>query len=363
MFSIHNRSDIDQGILRDIEFVRSALESSLIGYDSIYLVGSFGRGEGSVRFDGFRWKGINDYDLLVICPDELQITLSLKDLGSHLARQLAIDFVDIRCLSRSSLPTLIPTIEHYDLKYASLLLAGEDVRGEIPPFESEDVSCYEFVRLLCNRAAGLLTTWLPERLGSSVYCTNQYVKACIAAGDIAVYLNQGYHYSYQARFEAFRRLIENQQAPFVLTRESIDSIIKAYEIKLWASSPMAFSIERDLMQKIIQQVFCAIAERCTTKHFKTTLDAEKALNNHYQTRELIRKGMQDIFWKRNYNESYSIGLKNLILFSQPVFFCHCQPSGLKEHLAYLRRFWMIPHALQKEWNSVSAANMWEEYCH
>lgn len=361
MFTIRKGGEIDRDIQQDMEFIISAIEATVVQYDSIYLVGSFGRGEGSVRFDGSRWKGINDYDLVVICPDDLKITLSFKDMGNQLARLLGIDFVDIGCLRRASLRALPATIENYDLKYASLLLAGEDVRREIPDFQPEDISPYDFVRLLCNRAAGLLTTWLPEHSRSSGYCANQYVKACIAVGDIAVYLDRGYHHSYQERLKAFRSLIESKRIPFSLSSEGIDCVLKAYEEKLAASCSAPLSIKQDLMQQIVGQAFCAVAEHCTAKHLETILAAESALNNYYRTGRLSRKRV--LFWNRHNDTSCSGEMKNLILFSQPVFYCHSQSPGFRNRFEYFRRFWVIPGALQQEWSSISAVMLWEEYCH
>ena len=363
MFSIHNRSDIDQDIRRDIDFIVSAIDATVIAYDSIYLLGSFGRGEGTVEFDGCSWRGVNDYDLLVICPDDLRVTTSFKYLGRDLARSLVIDFVDVGWMRRSSLHTLLPTIENYDLKYASLLLAGVDRREEIPRFRAEDISAYEFVRLLCNRVAGLLTMRLPERTQSAAYCRNQYVKASIAVGDISVYLDQGYHPSYAARFQAFKALVQDRRLPFYLSAEAIDVIVKAYEAKLSLSSSSGFSVERRLMQKTLESAFCAIAKHCTTRPVATVFDAEKALRGYYQeTQDVGRRGRHRLFGKWNKPPVSRQALKNLILFSQPFFFCRSK-SGLQDRWGYFSRFATIPGALAREWSALSAVLMWEEYCH
>lgn len=362
MFSIHNRSDIDQVIRRDLDIVVAAIDATLIAYHSIYLTGSFGRGEGTVEFDGSRWRAVNDYDVLVICPDDLHVPSCIKNLGKDLARLLEIDFVDVGCVRRSSLNTLPPTIQNYDLKYASFLLAGEELREAMPQFHPGQIPPYEFVRLLCNRAAGLLTTRLPERAQFPRYCRNQYVKACIAAGDTAVYLAQGYESSYAARWQAFHGLAENRRMPFSLSSEAIDCIVKAYETKLSFCSIPSFVAGRALLQEIMQNAFCAITERCTEKQIASVLDAEKALHGRFGTAKSAAAIRRTVFgsWRREEYDSTS--MNSLILFSQPVFFCQAR-SGVQERLAYLSRFSTLPGAREREWNSNSAVLMWEEYCH
>jgi hypothetical protein len=362
MFSIQNRAKIDRDIQSDINFISSAIATTLAAYDSIYLAGSFGRGEGLVRFDGRRWRGVNDYDFVVVYPNDVPMPQPFKDLGKHLARLVAIDFIDIMCVKRGSLRSLVPTIENYDLKYASLLLAGTDVRGEIPNFDPKDIGPYEFVRLLCNRAAGLLTTVLPERVDAPDYCANQYIKACIAVGDIAVYLTQGYHYSYQKRLIAFRSLIERERLPFSLSREAIKCVVKAYEAKLGTSLPISFAMSEELMRRIIQPAFCAIAGRCTAKPLRTIAASEKTLNSYFHTsKSTIR--LQDIIRMRGGAIFHVPEIKNLILFSQPFFFGQLRSSGFRNSYSYFRRFWAIPGALQMEWSPLSAARLWEDYCH
>jgi hypothetical protein len=255
-----------------------------------------------------------------------------------------------------------PTIENYDLKYASLLVAGRDVRGDIPSFQRDEIDAYEFVRLLSNRAAGLLTTGLPERARNSMYGTNQCIKACIAAGDIAVYLDHGYEPSYAARLKSFSDLVKTSRIPFQLSTEAIPCIVQAYKTKLSLCPRTAFSIEHGLMQTILQNAFCAVTERCTTRPVANIFDAEKALHDHYKTARFWGRAVPTLFGSATNGIEGSAAIKNLILFSQPVFFCHYR-SGMKMRWGYLSRFAAIPGALAREWSALSAVRIWEEYCH
>ena len=119
--------------------------------------------------------------------------------------------MDIGYLPKSVLSSLTPTLETTDLKYASTFLDGRDLLGEIPNFDSRDISPYEFARLICNRTAGLLSARLPRHTDSVQYRTNQYVKACIAVGDVAVYLGRGYNPSYRKRMDTFKSIAQEGQ--------------------------------------------------------------------------------------------------------------------------------------------------------
>ena len=190
LFTQQTNTQIDEDVRQDLDYIGSAIDSCGVEYSAIYLVGAFGRGEGSVRFDGKRWRAVNDYDLVVITADCEKLRSCFERLGSELARTLQIDFVDIGCISTNSLSTLQPTMQNYDLKFGSILLAGKELLNEIPDFEPGYLPPYELIRLLCNRSAGLLTAMLPENTKSQYYCTNQFLKACIAVGDVAVHIVQ-----------------------------------------------------------------------------------------------------------------------------------------------------------------------------
>ena len=364
LFTIRPETQIDHHIQQDLDCIVSAINTCDAEYDAIYLIGSFGRGEGAVRFDGEQWRGINDYDLVIITSEYEGMRPCCERLSGKLARSLQIDFVDLMCLRRASLPELAPTMQNYDFKYGSLLVAGQDVLPEAPNFQPGYLPPYEFVRLLCNRSAGLLTARLPEHSGCPSYCANQFLKACIAVGDIAVYLVQGYHHSYCARSEAFHSLASEERLPFELPEAAVDAVHEAYETKLEGLSSIPFSVDEQLMRLMIAKAYCAIAARCTGRDAHSISWAERALVNHYRKgnnrRQRIRRKVRAY---RHRDISHVIGICYLVLFAQPFFYCHFQSSRLLCAIKYVRRFGLVPGALKQKWNALSAVKLWEKFCH
>lgn len=360
--------EAERHIEEDLLKIIAVIKESGIRYHAVYLIGGFGRGEGAVRFNGERWTAINDYDLVIITDNCTQIRLILSDLGQMLAKQLKTDFVDLGCLNRDSLSRLPCTMQNYDFKYGSYLVDGNDVRDEVPDYQQGELPPYEMVRLLCNRAAGLLSSRLLARSQSSEYKANQIVKACIAAGDTAVYLVLGYHHLYRVRAQMFQELAVCNALPFVLSGSAVNAIQEAYITKLRGPVQVPFSLPDSLVSEIIASAYCAIAEHCTGKRLHTVSKAEWALRRHYhQTcfpsfRQLVRSSLYSL---RHRDCTHLMGednIRNWILFAQPFFYCNLSRRILSQ-LAYLRRFATVPGALARPWGATSAYELWEVYCH
>ncbi len=359
-----NNARAEQDIRGDIELVVAAIDRLRIGYDAIYLIGSFGRGEGSVRFDGARWRGVNDFDLLVVLSQQTDDGMPLRSLGRELASTLKIDFVDLGCISRASLGSLCVTIQNYDLKYASLLIAGRDVRAEMPDFKQSDIPAFEFARLLCNRTAGLLTANLPERRLSTDYRTNQFLKACLAVGDVAVYVRRGYHPLCGERLKWFRALVQGGNMPFPLSSPALNHIEKSYEVKVGCHPATPFEVDHGLMRDMIESAFVAIAERCTGRAVRSVRQAERELVTHYCGAEPFTQRIDEALraWRLG-ERGRAQTIKNKILFSLPGFYCYPFQNGIRVGFEFIRRFWFVPGAHGKGLTALSAAMLWEEYCH
>lgn len=359
-----NNARGEQDIRKDIDLVVAAIDRLRIGYDAIYLTGSFGRGEGSVRFDGIRWRGVNDYDLLVVLSQQTDDDMRLRALGRELAGTLKIDFVDLGSISRGSLRSLPVTIQNYDLKYASLLITGRDVRAEIPDFNHADIPAFEFARLLCNRTAGLLTANLPERQDSTDYRTRQFVKACLAVGDVAVYLRRGYHPLCGERLEWFRALVQRRDMPFLLSSLALDHIEKSYEGKVGCYPTTPVEVDPCVMRDMIESAFVAIAERCTGKAVSSVRQAERELVSQYCGAEPFMHRIDEAMraWRLG-ERGHARTIKNKILFSLPGFYCYPLQNGIRVGFEFIRRFWFVPGALGKGLDPLSAVMLWEEYCH
>ncbi len=364
MFTTRTDDRLEKDIGEDMRSILAAVDREGVGYDAIYLVGSFGRGEGSTYFDGHRWRGLNDYDLLIISSEPGSDANRLKRLGQELANRLQMDFIDIGWLPRSALWQLSPTIENYDLKNASLRLAGRDVLEEIPRFDVRDIQPFEFARLICNRTAGVLSTRIPVRAKSPRYCANQYVKACIAVGDVAVYLGKHYHPSYRERQQLFESLAKNDEIPFCLSDNAITLINSAYSIKLGNDDKGEFRIDDLLMRDMIDNAFLAIAARCLGEKVNSVRAAGEALVKHYRDQRTLIERLDDLVcvWLRR-DKGRARALRHKILFSLPTLYNERSSTAFHRWVSFVARFGTAPGALSKRGDLASVVWLWEEYCH
>jgi hypothetical protein len=364
MFTASNDSRVEKDIAEDISFIVEAIKAEGLNYDAIYLVGSFGRSEGTAHFDGDRWRGLNDYDLLIISSGEVWDEDALKKLRHQLSQTLRVDFVDIGCLPRSTLRHLSPSIANYDLKNASLRLAGHDVLEDIPEFDVKDIPAFEFAQLICNRIAGILSTKLPLSTRSPQYCANQYVKACIAVGDVVVYLGKHYHPSYEDRKKMFMSLAKERQMPFFLSDTAIAFVISAYEKKLSHDAQKGFGIDDGVLRDMMRSAFLAIAARCLGKKVDSVRVASKALTKHYCNHRSFSERVDDLLcvWMHS-DKSRASAMRYRILFSLPTVYVECPSTTFRRWFSYASRYWLIPGALNKSADLTSVVRLWEEYCH
>lgn len=364
MFTACNDARVEKDIAEDISSIVEAVKAEGLNYDAIYLVGSFGRSEGAAYFDGGRWHGLNDYDLLIVSSGDVCDADALKELGHQLAENLRVDFVDIGWLRRSSLRHLSPSIANYDLKNASLLLAGHDVLQDIPKFDVEEIPAFEFAQLICNRIAGVLSTKLPLSTRSPQYGANQYVKACVAVGDVVVYLGKYYHPSYEERRKMFVSLAKKRQMPFFLSDDAIAFVISAYSNKLSNGAKEDFGIDDGLMRDMMKSAFLAIAARCLGKKVDSVKAAGEALPKHYCRHRSFFERFDDLIcvWMRK-DKSRASALRYRILFSLPTVYIEFPSTTFRRWLSYVSRYWLIPGALNKSADLKSVLWLWEEYCH
>jgi hypothetical protein len=104
----------------------------------------------------------------------------------------------------------------------------------LPSYASANLPVYEFVRLLLNRTAGLLTgmrgDWLAQgqpTADEQRYLTNQVIKALLALGDWHLWRWQGYDSSYAKRRERFKTLARGAE----ISPDLIAAIDMAYAVK------------------------------------------------------------------------------------------------------------------------------------
>jgi len=132
---------------------------------SIFLTGGFGKREGSVETtQNGKVRFLRDFDFAVIV-DRIPKEETVKKLYDQIYRSLGLPnpegklfrfsnfVVDIKFLTKKDL--IYPDIWFYDLKVASHLLYGEDVRNLIPT-NKIDIPTSSGLRILFEKVCGLL---------------------------------------------------------------------------------------------------------------------------------------------------------------------------------------------------------------
>jgi len=132
---------------------------------SIIIAGGFGKGEGSIKLtkDG-RVRCLRDFDVVCVVDrkpnskvidelhDRIYKSLELINPESSLFRSKSFT-IDLKFLRKQDL--IYPDIYFYDLKAASQILWGEDVRSLIP-WTKNDVPLSSGLRILFEKVCGLL---------------------------------------------------------------------------------------------------------------------------------------------------------------------------------------------------------------
>jgi predicted nucleotidyltransferase len=162
---MHEEAFVDGEIASRLQIVTKAIIQNVRNVRSIFLTGGFGKGEGSVEVKQEReTRFFRDFDIAVIVDSAPQRD-SLKKLYDQIYRSLGLPnpenslfrfssfVVDIRFLKNHDL--IYPDIWFYDLKVASKLLWGEDIRGSIRT-DKMSIPLSSGLRVLFEKVCGLL---------------------------------------------------------------------------------------------------------------------------------------------------------------------------------------------------------------
>lgn len=264
-----------------LKIILTAITARVGPVRAVVLGGSFGRGEGGVMTgaDG-RLRPVNDYDLMVVDPRDLREPL--RALGEELRIRLGIDFVDLGWLG-NDLSRLPATILNYDLRHGSRVIAGDAGVLETVPIRAAGViPPAEFVRLLLNRAAGVLSGLhvsssgeISATPGREDYLTNQIVKLLIAIGDWHLHHWRGYACSYRRRANRFQDLAVGAglRAPLIA------AVGGAYAFKC-APTVGGGGFNLPLLREILPDFRAAFTESVNAMTAAHTRDTARALANY-----------------------------------------------------------------------------------
>jgi len=132
---------------------------------SIYLIGSFGRNEGSLYLSRTSVNPIRDYDILIIIDEPVKSDV-VRDTMRSINERLMSEDKDLKSFGSENFSVWItqlklrdinalPLLKIYELKKASKILWGRDIRDSIR-MQFRDVSKYNGLLILIGKVLGLL---------------------------------------------------------------------------------------------------------------------------------------------------------------------------------------------------------------
>jgi predicted AlkP superfamily pyrophosphatase or phosphodiesterase len=188
--------------------------------DSVVLHGGFGRGEGTLLYDGTRYRALNDYDVMVVGPGP-RPDIPWKDIGAELATSLGLPYFDFGWIDRDLLAQPPRSLFFYDFLHGSRVLHGDPhLLNNACRFAPAEIAEEEGIRLLLNRVAGVLigltAACLPPALLSASACeflNIQMSKLGMAIADRRLLSWQAYDVRYAVRRRRFAELAHAAQFP------------------------------------------------------------------------------------------------------------------------------------------------------
>ena len=221
MYTALNDPVIENSLQRQLDIIVKHTVS-LYGKDcTVILAGGFGRGEGSIKMNrGKTAVPLHDFDTYVVTNKAASRAAHaameesiLRDLSKLTGTDLPKDdfVLGVEVVPRRSLTRLPPDLSTYEMKAASTILHGPDVRKEIP-VESHDIALSSGAITLFHRTTALLKNVQPEFLNIQQYpvekrletvyeCCKVYTEICTALSLMGGF----YTPSYRSRAESLQQ--------------------------------------------------------------------------------------------------------------------------------------------------------------
>tara|TARA_B100000886_G_scaffold334711_1_gene290665 strand:- start:18777 stop:19871 length:1095 start_codon:yes stop_codon:yes gene_type:complete len=210
---------LDLDILKIVKFLKSQIQS----LEAIFLVGSFGRNEGSVLNHHEKSICINDYDLVVLSNKNLESSF-INGLRKKLENILQIRHVDISSYQKRDFKKMDFTMYSYDLKYASKTIFGnEKYLNLIPDMDKSKMPILEAIRPLLLFPGALLLAYPKKKQMTKIeiFWSYQQISKSILGWSSAMLIEKGlYTPSYLERSKIFEKRFSNRKRLCELVKEA-----------------------------------------------------------------------------------------------------------------------------------------------
>lgn len=257
---------VDQTIEDHMQQIVAAIRSRMEP-QSIFLRGSFGRGEGSVMIQDGHLRFLSDYEINVVTPSPFYRSL-LAELSHQLTIGLGVetslswvrpDYMYANRLGPLTMGPVPATTGRYESRHGSRTLYGQDILHSSPPFDPRQISLNSGIRLVLNRMAESLY-YMPKANDTALddleifYWVNKTILAC--AESLLLLWGQ-YHYSYKERGRRFVAMA-NERLGFMHDQGAMLSelVERATEFKLRP--------RRDLYRDTVQETWRQVIPICDT---------------------------------------------------------------------------------------------------
>jgi hypothetical protein len=202
-FTASNNVDAEKLLAMVLDEMCQALAGSEI---SVYLGGSYGRGEGGVRSDSANGLLYNDLDFFVFARQKSdKYNKLLQEISEKYEHLLKVDIDFSRVITVKEIKQNSKRLMMQELKRGHVLVYGEDLLAEfLPELSAEKLPFSEAARLLLNRGIGLL--WANEKISCEIeqvdFILRNINKAILGAGDALLISKGDYRWHIQERCEA-----------------------------------------------------------------------------------------------------------------------------------------------------------------
>ena len=196
------KDKINSDINEIVRYLTSEIDSS----EAIFLVGGFGRDEGSIMVHEGNVHVINDYDLVIVTSKSYKEN-AINALRNELENKLSIRQVDITIYNKRQLRNMAFTMYSYDLKYASKTIFGnEKILDLIPHMDKTRMPMFEAIRPLLLFPVSLLQARPKSSYLSDIdlFWSYQQISKSILGWSTAMLIDRGlYDPLYSKRSELF----------------------------------------------------------------------------------------------------------------------------------------------------------------
>ncbi len=202
---------------------------------SVYLGGSYGRGEGGVRQDRINGVLYNDLDFFIFARKEEKFAGKLlREIAEKYEKILHVDVDFSRIMSVKDIKKNQNRLMMQELKRGYRLLCGSDLLAQyLPALPAEKLPFSEACRLLLNRGMGLLFAEekIAECSHDQDFILRNIYKAVLGSGDARLIAGKRYCWHIARRQEA----IQNSEIPDKWKKLYADAV--AFKISPHRTSP------------------------------------------------------------------------------------------------------------------------------